>query len=204
MGFPVGRPDPRQFAASRSDRRSIPNSNTIPKAIPIAMPATLEGSQNSASSIPASDPSVIPEGAGFTITADHASSFDLATRTVVFTGNVNLEGDTFVLDSDRLVVYFDAEQEGMQRMVANGNVRVKLTSEDPAQSFQGNGELAEYLPGKKQLIMAGWPRILGHGREHRASTASTRMLLQTDPPRLHTEGRAQTRLLAGADVTALR
>ena len=42
-----------------------------------------------------------------------------------------------------------------------------------------------------------WPRIIGHGREHRAASAATKMTLFTNPAKLVTEGRAQTRILPG-------
>jgi hypothetical protein len=49
----------------------------------------------------------------------------------------------------------------------------------------------------------GWPKILGQGREHRASAADTRMTLFTNPAKLVTEGRAQTRILSGQNLESL-
>jgi lipopolysaccharide transport protein LptA len=139
----------------------------------------------------------VPDGAGYSITADAATNFDLKTKTVVFAGHVSLHCEDFTLASDRLVVHMESESGQLSRLVANGNVEVHLTKGPATEQYHGAGEEAVYEPAKQTLLLLGWPRIRGQGREHRAASAGTRMTLHLNPARLFTEGRAQTRILPG-------
>lgn len=141
----------------------------------------------------------VPNGAGYSITADAASHFDMGTKTVVFTGNVALHNQAFTLSAARLVVHLESEGGQLEQMVANGNVVVTLTQGPLEERFKGWGEQAIFDPASSSILMSGWPRILGHGREHRAASASTKMTIFTNPAKLVTVGRAQTRILAGQD-----
>ena len=139
----------------------------------------------------------VPNGAGYSITADSATNFDLKSKTVVFAGNVSLHCNEFTLAADRLVVHMESESGSMSRMVANGSVNVNLTKGTREERYQGFGEEATYDPKGQNIVFRGWPRILGHGREHRAASATTKMTLYTNPAKLLTEGRAQTRIIPG-------
>ncbi len=139
----------------------------------------------------------VPDGQGYSITADSATNFDLTTKTVVFAGNVSLRCTDFVLTSDRLVVHMETEGGTMKRMLANGNVDVKLLQGSVNERYHGMGEEADFDPATQKIILLGWPRIIGQGREHRAASAATRMTLFTKPARLETVGRAQTRIVPG-------
>lgn len=139
----------------------------------------------------------VPNGAGYSITADSATNFDLKTKTVVFAGNVSLHCTEFTLSADRLVVHMDAKSGSMSQMVANGKVDVQLTKGPIEERYQGFGEEAVYDPKQQNMVFRGWPRILGQGREHRAASATTKMTLNMNPAKLLTEGRAQTRILPG-------
>jgi lipopolysaccharide transport protein LptA len=139
----------------------------------------------------------VPNGAGYSITADSATNFDLKSKTVVFEGSVSLHCNEFTLAADRLVVHMESESGSMSRMVANGNVDVNLTKGSREERYQGFGEEATYDPKGQSIVFRGWPRILGHGREHRAAAASTQMTLHTNPAKLVTQGRAQTRIIPG-------
>lgn len=139
----------------------------------------------------------VPNGAGYSITADSATNFDLKTKTVVFAGSVSLHCNEFTLSADRLVVHMDAKSGSMSRMVANGKVDVQLTKGPIEERYQGFGEEAEYDPKEQNMVFRGWPRILGQGREHRAASATTKMTLNMNPAKLLTEGRAQTRIIPG-------
>ena len=141
----------------------------------------------------------VPDGQGYSITADSATNFDLATKTVVFAGNVSLHCEDFELTSDRLVVHMEQEGGSMNRMIANGKVDVKLLQGSIKERYHGMGEEADFLPSAHKIVLRGWPRIIGHGREHRAASATTKMTLFTKPARLETEGRAQTRILRGEE-----
>ena len=139
----------------------------------------------------------VPDGAGYSITADTATNFDLKTKTVVFSGNVSLHCKEFTLSADRLVVHMESAGGQLSRLVANGNVDVHLTQGSTLEQYHGTGEEAMYDPARQTILFLGWPRIRGHGREHRAASAATRMTLHVNPARLVTEGRAQTRILPG-------
>lgn len=141
----------------------------------------------------------IPNGAGYSITADSASHFDLATKTVVFSGNVAMHNQAFTLHAKRLIVHLDKEDGQMKQMVANGDVDVTLLQGAEEERFRGWGEEAVFDPATNSIVFQGWPRILGHGREHRAASATTKMTIFVQPAKLVTVGRAQTRILAGQD-----
>jgi lipopolysaccharide transport protein LptA len=145
----------------------------------------------------------VPNGVGYSITADAASHFDLATKSVVFTGNVALINDSFTLKARRLVIHLDGEGGQMKQLVANGEVEVTLTQGAPGERFRGWSEEAVFDPGQKSLVMRGWPRILGEGREHRAAAATTKMTIHLRPNKLVTEGRSQTRILPATDADLL-
>jgi len=141
----------------------------------------------------------VPNGVGYSITADSASHFDIETSTVVFSGNVALHHESFTLNAKRLVVHLDGEGGQMKQMVANGNVEVALLQGEAVQRFMGWSEEALFEPKDGSIVMRGWPRILGQGREHRAASAATKMTIFTKPSKMVTEGRAQTRILPAAD-----
>lgn len=144
---------------------------------------------------------LIPSGAGYTISADSASNFDLASRTVVFSGNVVLTSSSFVMRARELVVHLEGEGQAMKQMMARGDVDVQIKGEQPQDCFRGFGREAHYDPGSESITMMGSPRIIGHGREHQAADAGTQMKLFMNPSRLVTNGRSLTRILPGEDDT---
>lgn len=189
MGFRPGAvARPRLPAEEAGDEAPV----SPPKAVPLEGASVAETAPEEAVFEP------VPDGQGYSITADSATNFDLTTKTVVFAGNVSLNCTDFHLTADRLVVHMEKEGGTMNRMLANGNVDVKLLQGSAAERFQGMGEEADFDPAAQKIVLRGWPRIIGHGREHRAASAATRMTLFTKPARLETEGRAQTRILPGA------
>jgi lipopolysaccharide transport protein LptA len=179
-GLPVARANPRQVAASAGGSDAV------------ALGAEAETHFES-----------IPDGAGYQITAQSASNFQLDEQVVVFSGAVQLVSETFTVKSDRLVVHFDKETQLMSRMVANGSVVVRVKGDSPENQFDGFSDEAEFDPAAERILLMGWPKILGQGREHRASAADTRMTLFTNPAKLVTEGRAQTRILSGQNLESL-
>jgi len=139
----------------------------------------------------------IPLGAGYDISADSASNFDMATQTVVFSGNVVLTSSGFVMRASELVVHLEGEGRGMKKMVARGDVDVDMKGKTPEDRFRGFGREAHYDPTSESITMIGSPRIIGHGREHQAADAATQMRLFMNPSRLVTNGRSLTRILPG-------
>jgi lipopolysaccharide transport protein LptA len=174
-----------------------------PVAMPIesALPSGEVGLAESVGAEMAFEP--VPNGVGYSITADAASHFDLESKSVVFSGNVALINESFTLKARRLVIHLDGEGGQMKQLVANGEVEVTLTQGAPAERFRGWSEEAVFEPGQKSLVMRGWPRILGDGREHRAAAATTKMTIHLRPNKLVTEGRSQTRILPATDVDLL-
>ena len=138
--------------------------------------------------------------AGYRITADSASNFNLASHTVVFSGRVSLKSNRFDMTASKLVVHMDPVKNALKKLVATGDVKVRLTSPKPEQAYHGTAYEATYEPGDGSIVLSGWPQITGNGREHRASDRSTRMVLFTEQPRLVTQGRASTRII-GANNT---
>ena len=142
----------------------------------------------------------VPSSAGYHITSDVATNFDLKTNTVVFSGSVTLKCTDFILQSDRLVAHMTkGPSQTLSKLVANGNVDFHMTGVPKEEAYRGNGEQAVFDPATGIIVMSGWPRIIGHGREHNAASATTVMTLNTKSPKLETEGRAQTRLLMGGE-----
>lgn len=133
--------------------------------------------------------------AGYKITADSATNFDLASHTVVFSGRVSLKSKRFDMTSSRLVVHMDPKKNALKKLVATGDVKVNLNSAGPDQSYRGTSYEATYEPVDGSIVLSGWPQITGNGREHRAAERSTRMVLFTEKPRLVTQGRASTRII---------
>lgn len=133
--------------------------------------------------------------AGYKITADSATNFDLSSHTVVFSGRVSLKSKRFDMTSSRLVVHMDPKKNALKKLVATGDVKVNLNSAGPNETYRGTSYEATYEPGDGSIVLSGWPQITGNGREHRAAERSTRMVLFTEKPRLVTQGRASTRII---------
>ena len=142
---------------------------------------------------PSFDP--VPANAGYHITADAATNFDLKTHTVVFSGDVSLKCADFILTAKRLVVHMKEDAQSMEKLVANGDVDIHLVGVPKEEAYRGQSEHAVFDPATSLITLTGWPKIIGQGREHNAASASTRMMLNTATPKLLTEGRASTRLL---------
>ncbi|MCB1224344.1 MAG: hypothetical protein KDK99_00915 [Verrucomicrobiales bacterium] len=141
----------------------------------------------------------VPDGVGYNITADAATNFDLDSRTVVFSGNVRLVTPSLKLAADHMVVHMEGGAEAMDRLVANGNVEVVMEGQSQEGRYHGYAEEATFDAKAGRIQLMGWPRIIGMGREHRAASAGTVMTLHTNPARLETDGRAQTRIVPLAE-----
>jgi hypothetical protein len=108
---------------------------------------------------------------------------------------VTLKCAEFTLASKHLVAHMGDAGSALKKLVANGNVEVHVRGDTKEDAFRGRGEDAVFDPATGKITMGGWPKIIGQGREHNAASASTVMTLDTRNPKLHTTGRAQTRLL---------
>ena len=180
---PMGFSD-REMVADSQDAFSMPKAHA--KVAPNNSPP------------PVFDP--VPVSAGYHISSDAATNFDLNTSTVVFSGSVTLKCTDFILNADRLVAHMTkGPNQTLSKLVANGNVDFHTTGVAKEETYRGNGEQADFDPATGIIIMSGWPKIIGHGREHNASSATTVMSINTKSPKLETTGRAQTRLLMDSE-----
>jgi lipopolysaccharide export system protein LptA len=138
--------------------------------------------------------------AGYRITADTASNFNLGSHTVTFTGRVSLQSKRFDLTSARLVVHMDPAKNALKKLVATGDVKVRLNGKDAASNYNGTSYECVYDPADNSIVLSGWPQIIGQGREHRAADKTTRMVLFVDNPRLVTQGRASTKIIGTQNI----
>jgi lipopolysaccharide transport protein LptA len=136
--------------------------------------------------------------AAYQITAEAVSRFDMKQKSVIFSGNVELHNQRFHLKSAKLSVVMDQAQGKMKSMIANGSVEVDVVDADPAKTFRGTATQAQFDPVTGLITLSGFPRIVTQGREHRAASADTQMLLFTQKPHLVTKGRATTIIQGGA------
>ena len=84
-------------------------------------------------------------------------------KTVVFTGEVNAHKDDFVVDCEKMVVYYTASADeqkkgefakGVDRIVATGQVRVTRSEGGSAEA-----EKAVYYQADEKLILTGHPSV---------------------------------------------
>ncbi len=84
-------------------------------------------------------------------------------KTVTFTGDVNAQKDDFVVDCEKMFVYYTAssdEQEkgdfakGVDRIVATGQVRITRSGGGVAEA-----EKAVYYQGDEKLVLTGNPSV---------------------------------------------
>lgn len=137
----------------------------------------------------------VPEDIGYHIAAEAATNFNLDSRTVAFSGNVSLKCADFTLTCSRLVVHMNEGSRTLNKLVANGAVEIQLTGVPKEEAYCSKSEEAVFNPATNTILLTGWPRINGRGREHIAATPATRMTLHTKASKLVTDGRAQTRLV---------
>lgn len=84
------------------------NASSSPAAKP-APKASLTGGKSSSETI---------------ILADTQAEFDSTERKAVFTGNVRVKDPQFDIECDKLTAFLDREEGGLERAIAEGNVRV--------------------------------------------------------------------------------
>lgn len=137
----------------------------------------------------------VPEDIGYHIAAEAATNFNLDSQTVAFSGNVSLKCADFTLTCRRLVVHMNEGSQTLNKLVANGAVEIQLTGVPREEAYCSKSEEAVFDPATNTILLTGWPRINGRGREHIAATPATRMTLHTKASKLVTDGRAQTRLV---------
>ena len=138
--------------------------------------------------------------AAYDITADTASNFNVNSGTVTFSGRVVMKSKRFDLTSSRLVIYMDKTNNAVKKLVATGDVKVKLNAAEGTEGHKASAYEATFDPKDSSIALSGWPQIIGNGREHRAADKDTRMVMFTDNPRLVTQGRAATKIIGTDNV----
>lgn len=163
---------------------------------PVSKTSKLPDIEGYRSTPPVADPAFepVPPESGFHITADEATKVDMGAEKVIFKGRVGLTSPQFNLTGEELVVYLGKDGSTFRLVEARGSVHVQLTGVPPEKRYRGQSSMAVYDPAKGTLVMTGWPKIQGQGREIVAAESSTRILLYPDTGKMLTEGRAQTRV----------
>ncbi len=130
------------------------------------------------------------------ITAEKGAQFDAEARIAIFTGSVEVKDPQFRMKADKLTVYLDKEQGGLDRAEGEGNV--VIINEKPGTdnagkpvTSRGKSERANYDPKTGEVTLIGWPQIEQGINLHVAADASTRMILNNDG-RMRTIGRSKT------------
>jgi lipopolysaccharide transport protein LptA len=138
--------------------------------------------------------------AAYDITADTASNFNVNSGTVTFSGRVVMKSKRFDLTSSRLVIYMDKSNNTVKKLMATGDVKVKINAAEGTEDHKASAYEATFDPKDSSIALSGWPQIIGNGREHRAADKDTRMVMFTDNPRLVTQGRAATKIIGTDNV----
>jgi lipopolysaccharide transport protein LptA len=144
----------------------------------------------------ASKPAPATVGRTTEITAEKEAQFDAEARIAIFTGTVEVKDPQFRLKCDKLTVYLDKAQGGLDRAEAEGNV--VIVNEKPgtdnagkAVTSRGKAQRAIYAPKTGEVTLIGWPQIEQGMNLHLAADPSTRMILNNDG-RMRTIGRSKT------------
>ncbi len=125
------------------------------------------------------------------ILSDKEMEFDLENGTLVFMGNARMEGKTFDMRSNRIVVNLFEEREGIEQVVATGDVRIKIPAAGNRKACDAKCETATYDPRDGSLVLTGWPEVTSMGGRQVATTASTKVVLSGDG-RMKIHGRNKT------------
>lgn len=86
------------------------------------------------------------------ITADRLEADDAA-KTLIFIGNAVAKQADITIRGDRLTIYTAAGGSDVERIVAEGNVRI-----DQGQRLATSGR-AEYLRVEERIVLTGSPRV---------------------------------------------
>jgi lipopolysaccharide export system protein LptA len=92
------------------------------------------------------------------------------------------------------VVHLGQDKKSFRLLEATGSVDVQLTGVPDDKKYRGQSGVAVYDPAKGTLTLTGWPKIQGSGQELVAAEEGTRVVLMPKTGKMHTEGRAQTRV----------
>jgi lipopolysaccharide export system protein LptA len=86
------------------------------------------------------------------ITADRLEADDVA-KSLVFIGHAVAKQGDVTINSDRLTIYYAAQGGDLDRIIAEGNVRI-VQGERVA-----TGNRAEYFRGEDRMVLSGSPRV---------------------------------------------
>lgn len=131
------------------------------------------------------------------IYADDAT-FDSAKYIGVFSGHVIVKDPRFNVQSDKLTVYINkAQNEGLDKAVAEGNVGVVRERPDPnggpPERAIGRAEKAVYTAKDGNVELTGSPRVQQGFNSHIATSPDTVMILNQSG-QLTTHGPSRTEI----------
>ena len=103
----------------------------------------------------APDPAALDKGKRepIVVTSDRMEADELGS-TVTFIGGVTLKKETMTLTTDRLVVYYDADERGVREIEALENVVVKQ------EGRVAMANKAIYYSKDEKIVLTGKPRII--------------------------------------------
>jgi lipopolysaccharide transport protein LptA len=134
--------------------------------------------------IPGVDMSLRPREPVTTEVYSDEAFFDSAKYMGVFTGHVKVVDPRFNLQSDKLTIYVHkGENQGLEKVVAEGNVGVVRDSKDsngaPSKTM-GRAETATYIAATGNLELKGTPRVQQGLNMQVATSPDTVMTINQD------------------------
>lgn len=131
-----------------------------------------------------------PKNAKTEITARSSATFDNATNTAEFEGNVVVVDPQFTLFCDKLRVVMNKERKGLALVEAFGKVIIKQDNKDKDGNSQvsiGRGEKLVYEPDSGNVTISVWPS-LQRGRSSQVATEQGTIMILNRDGNLTTKG----------------
>ncbi len=128
------------------------------------------------------------------ITSDQQADFDSRARKAVFLGNVEVKDPEFHITCDKLTAYTSEDDGGLERAIAEGNVRViqeKRDAEGKVQRSTGKGKTLIWEAKSGVARLSGGAQVQQGINLHIAEGPDTVMILTRDGE-LTTQGRSRT------------
>lgn len=131
-----------------------------------------------------------PKDAKTEITARSSATFDNATNTAEFEGNVVVVDPQFTLFCDKLKVVMNKDRKGLALVEAYGKVIIKQDNKDKDGNSQvsiGRGEKLVYEPDSGNVTITIWPS-LQRGRSSQVATEQGTIMILNRDGNLTTKG----------------
>jgi lipopolysaccharide transport protein LptA len=129
-----------------------------------------------------------------TIIADKQADFDANENKAIFLGNVRVKDPEFYIECDKLTAYTNKTEGGLERAIAEGNVRViqeKVGADGKKSKSTGKGQKLVWEAGTGIARLSGSAQMQQGINLHIAERADTVMVLSRDG-QLTTQGPSRT------------